>query len=552
MNNIPDGRKVKQESKPEINLKMKKVLVVDDFFNFRLTVKNMMRSLGIMFIDDAATGEEALKTMAVRRFDIILCDYNLGPGKNGQQVLEEGKFRGHINSATVFIMLTAENTAEMIMGAMEFQPDDYLMKPFAKEVLEKRIRNIVAKKFNIGDIEKAIVDSDYDHALRLCEELLARNPINISEIMKLKGEILLKKGAYPDAAEFFDDILLRGNVAWAQLGRGRVEFLLGNYVEAKETFEQIIAQNGKITAAYDHLAKTLLKLHRPVEAQQVLMDALKVSPRALIRQKNLGHLAYRNEDFRTAETSFKSAVEYGKNSCFKSPSDYTHLAKTLVQCDVPEDGLKVLENALKEFPDNSDTRLHLSIAESYVYTRMNKTDEAKRALADAQQYAAEMEGEIPSDVALELAQAYLATGETEKGTAIIKNIVESNHDNDDILDNIRVVFKEMGMADKGETLIETTRDEIIQLNNKGVRLAQDGKFTEAIAYFEKAAEHLPENKIINANAAQVLMLYMKEQGVNEDQLAKVKTYLDRVRKIDEDYADFAALLAMYRELAAED
>jgi len=543
---------VKQEDKPDINLKMKKGLVVDDFFNFRLTVKNMMRSLGIMYIDDAATGEEALKTMAVRRFDIILCDYNLGPGKNGQQVLEEGKFRGYINSASVFIMLTAENTAEMIMGAMEFQPDDYLMKPFAKEVLEKRIKNVVAKKFNIGDIEKAITDSDYDHALRLCNELLAKSPGNISEIMKLKGEILLKKGAYSDAAEFFDKILLIGNVAWAQLGRGRVELLSGNYEQAKDIFERIIAQNNKVTAAYDYLAKTLLKLQSPLEAQQVLMDALKISPRALLRQKNLGSLAYRNEDFTTAETSFKSAVEQGKNSCFKSPSDYTNLAKTLVHCDAPEESLKVLGNALKEFPDAPDTHLHLSVAESYIYTRMNKTEDAKRALAQAQKFAEQMEGEIPSDVALDLAQAYLATGDAEKGTALIKNIVESNHDNDEILDNIRVVFKEMGMADRGEVLIKTTRDEIIQLNNKGVKLAQDGKITEAITYFEKAAEHLPENKIINANAAQVLMLYMKEQGVSEDQLARAKTYLDRVRKIDENYADFPALLTMYRELAAED
>jgi tetratricopeptide (TPR) repeat protein len=542
-------RKVK-EDKPEINLKMKKVLVVDDFFNFRLTVKNMMRSLGIMYIDDAATGEEALKTMAVRQFDIILCDYNLGPGKSGQQVLEEGKFRGYISYATVFIMVTAENTSEMIMGAMEYEPDDYLMKPFAKEVLEKRIRKIAARKENIRDIEKAIIDHDFDHALRLCDELLARSASNISEIMKFKGEVLLKKGEYNKAAEFYDKILLMGNVAWAQLGRGRVDFLSGNYEQAKETFEQIIAQNDKIMAAYDYLAKTLLKMNCPLEAQDVLMKAIAISPRALLRQKDLGNIAYRNEDFKTAETSFKAAVEHGKHSCFKNPSDYTNLAKTLVHGDEPQEGLKVLGNALKEFPDESDTRLHLSIAESYVYTKMNKTDEAKRALADAQKFAAEMEGDIPGNLSLDLAQACLATGDTKKGMAIIKNIVESNHDNDEILDNVRYVFKEMGMVDKGEALIETTQSEIIRLNNKGVKLAQDGKLTEAIAYFEKAAEHLPENKIINANAAQVLMLYMKGRGVNEQQLAKAKTYLDRVRKIDENYTDYAALLAMHRELAA--
>jgi tetratricopeptide (TPR) repeat protein len=543
---------VKDDSKQQINLKMKKILVVDDFFNFRLTIKNMLRSFGIMYIDDAASGEEAIRKLAVRRFDIILCDYNLGPGKSGQQVLEEGKFRGYIGYASIFIMITAENTAEMIMSAMEYQPDAYLMKPFAKEVLEKRIKSIAAKKENIRDIEKAIIDKNFDHAIRTCDELLARNPGNLSEIMALKGEVLLKKADYKQAADFYDKIMRMGNVGWAQLGRGRVEFLLGNYERAKDIFEYIIAHNNKIMSAYDCLAQTLIKMNNLKEAQEVLMTAVRISPRALLRQKDLGNIAYRNEDFKTAETSFKAAVEHGKNSCFKAPSDYTNLAKTLVHCEAPQEGLKVLDSAVKEFPNNSDTRLHFSVAESYVYTKMNKVDEAKRALADAQKLAEDMEGEIPSHLALDLAQAYLMAGEEEKGTAIIKNIVSGNHDNEKIIDDIRVVFKETGMTDKGETLIKSTREEIVRLNNEGVALARDGRLTEAIAYFEKAAGQLPDNKIINANAAQVLMLYMKETGVTDDQLVRAKAYLDKVRKIDENYSDLAPLLAMYREFATED
>ena len=182
---------------------MKRVLVVDDFFNFRLTIKNMLRSFGIMYIDDAASGEEAVRKLALRRFDIILCDYNLGSGKSGQQVLEEGKFRGYIGYSSIFIMITAENTAEMIMSAMEYQPDSYIMKPFAKEVLEKRIKNIAAKKENIRDVERAILNKDFDSALRICDELLATNPGNLSEIMSLKGEVLLKKADYPRAADFY-------------------------------------------------------------------------------------------------------------------------------------------------------------------------------------------------------------------------------------------------------------------------------------------------------------------------------------------------------------
>lgn len=543
---------MKQEDKPEINLKLKKVLVVDDFFNFRLTLKNMLRSFGIMYIDDAANGEEALKKMAVRRFDIILCDYNLGPGKNGQQILEEGKYGGQIGYSTVFIMITAENTSEMIMGAMEHQPDAYLMKPFAKEVLEKRIKSIAIKKLNLRDIEKAVADRDYDHAIRICDELIEQKPGNLSEIMKFKGETLLKKGDYSRAAEFYDGILQMGSLAWAQLARGRVDLLTENYESAKVIFERIIAQNNKIMPAYDLLAKTLVKMQHPKEAQEILTKAVAISPRALLRHKQLGNIAYKNEDFKTAESSFKAAVEQGKNSCFRSPSDFTHLAKALAHGNDPQESLKVLGHALREFSDNTDTHLHVKVAESYVYTKMNKDTEAKRALADAQKFAQDLDLEIPGELALDMAQAYLMTGEKEKGTAMIKRIVGSNHDNEDVLDDVRAVFREMGMAEQGETLIENTRDEIIQLNNEGVNLAREGKLLDAIAYFEKAAEHLPDNKIINANAAHVLMLYMKQIGAVEEGLSKAKTYLDRVRKIDENYPDLATLLAMYRAISTGD
>ncbi len=542
---------MKTDYPQNMSLKTKKVLVIDDFFNFRLNLKNMLRSFGVIHMDDAATGEEAIRKMAIRRFDVILCDYNLGQGKSGQQVLEEGKFRDYIHYSTIFIMVTAENTLEMIMGAAEYLPDDYLMKPFAKEMLEKKIKHLIEKKENFTDIEKALTVNNYSRAVLLCDDLIAKSPRNLSEIMKLKGEILLKKGAYKEAAAFFDKMLLMGNVLWARIGRGKTFLMTEQYQEAKNIFESIIAQNDKIMPAYDYLAKTLLKMNNPGDAQAVLMKATGISPLAILRQKKLGDLAYHNEDYSTAETAYKSAVAQGEYSCFKSPSDYTNLAKTLVQHDNPQEGLNVLATARKVFPEDNNARLHIKLTESYVYKKNNKDAEARSAIAEAQKTMEDLAGQIPSDLKLELARAYIINGENEKGTEIIKQIVQDNHDNNEMLDNVRLVFRETGMEDKGRKIIEENRQEIIRLNNEGVQLARDGKLPEAIAYFERAASHLPENKIINANAAHILMLFMRENSANEQNLDDVKTYLDRVRKIDESYKDLPMLLAMYNELLPE-
>ncbi len=543
---------MKPDPQQNISLKTKKILVIDDFFNFRLTMKNMLRSFGAMYLDDVATGEEGIEKMAVRRYDIILCDYNLGSGKSGQQVLEEGKFRNFIHYSTIFIMVTAENSLEMIMGAAEYQPDDYLMKPFAKELLGKKIKHLIEKKENLKDIEKTLAVNNYSNAVSLCDELIAKSPRNLSEIMKLKGEILLKNGAYQEAAEFYDEILLMGNLVWAMIGRGQTCLMTGQYSEAKNIFENIIAKNDKIMPAYDCLAKTLLKMNNPEDAQAVLMKAIKISPYAILRQKNLGNIAYRNKDYCTAETACKSAVKQGEHSCFKSPSDYANLAKTLVQIKNLQEGLNVLASARKVFPDDNDARLHISITESYVYKKLNKDAEARSAMNEAQKIVEDLGGNISVDLKLELARAYIINGENKKGTEILKNIVQANHDNDEMLDNVRIVFRETSMEDNGQKFIEEARQEIISLNNAGVKLASDGKLAEAIIYFEKAASHLPENKIINANAAQIHMLYMKKNGVSEQNLNDVKTYLDRVRKIDESFKDLPMLLAMYNELIPKD
>jgi tetratricopeptide (TPR) repeat protein len=244
-------------------------------------------------------------------------------------------------------------------------------------------------------------------------------------------------------------------------------------------------------------------------------------------------------------------VAQGKYSCFKTPSDYTKLAKTLVQRDASEEGIDVLNSALKVFPENNDARLQVSITESYVYKKMHKDAEANEAMSEAKKIIADFAGKIPAELQLDLARAYLITGEKEKGTEIMKHVVEGNHDNEEMLDDVRTVFRETGMEDIGRKIIEDTKEEIIKLNNEGVKLAQDGRMAEAITYFEKAAAQLPENKIINANAAHILLIFMKEKGTTERYLKDVKTYLDRVRKIDEGYPDIPLLLSMYNELVPE-
>ena len=67
----------------------KKILVLDDFPEIRGDLKRTLKKFGCEHVDTAATGEEAIKLCGQHKYDIVISDYNLGNGKDGQQVLEE-------------------------------------------------------------------------------------------------------------------------------------------------------------------------------------------------------------------------------------------------------------------------------------------------------------------------------------------------------------------------------------------------------------------------------------------------------------------------------
>jgi tetratricopeptide (TPR) repeat protein len=104
------------------------------------------------------------------------------------------------------------------------------------------------------------------------------------------------------------------------------------------------------------------------------------------------------------------------------------------------------------------------------------------------------------------------------------------------------------MQDEGSKMIASTKKELIRINNDGVQLVRGGKLQEAIEYFEKAAGGAPENKIINANAAQAILMFMQKNGKNDKYIHQVKQYLEKIRKVDPSYDKYHSLIALFQKV----
>jgi len=129
------------------------ILIVEDEADIRHLLSHNLAREGYQ-VTDAASGEEALRLVAVQAPDLILLDLML-PGVDGLTVCR--KLRGRTESAAVpIIMLTAKGEETDIVSGLNAGANDYVTKPFSPKVRLARIRAVLRRPA----IAEAAISSD--------------------------------------------------------------------------------------------------------------------------------------------------------------------------------------------------------------------------------------------------------------------------------------------------------------------------------------------------------------------------------------------------------
>lgn len=166
-------------------------LIIEDFDAMRKVLRDLLRHCGAMHIEIAANGSQAMQALGRGRHDVILCDYNLGHGRSGQEVLEEARHQNLIGPATVYVMITGEKTAEMVMGAVELEADDYMLKPITESALLARLIRIFKRKRDLEAIQATLRAGELTEAITLCDtRMMAEDPASKIELRRIKAETL--------------------------------------------------------------------------------------------------------------------------------------------------------------------------------------------------------------------------------------------------------------------------------------------------------------------------------------------------------------------------
>lgn len=116
---------------------MKKVLVIEDDYNVRSSIRELLAS-NEYEVFCASDGDEGIQLAKHIKPNLILCDIMM-PKLDGYEVLKRFKNESSLGS-TPFIFLTAKAEISEIREGMGFGADDYVTKPYRAVDLLKAIK----------------------------------------------------------------------------------------------------------------------------------------------------------------------------------------------------------------------------------------------------------------------------------------------------------------------------------------------------------------------------------------------------------------------------
>lgn len=527
----------------------KNVLIVEDNPVFRKAMRDMLYNLQAGNVVEADNGLTAINAMSKSNFDIVLCDYNLGVGKNGQQVLEEARHRKLIDYRCVFILISSEQTTSAVLGVMDSKPDEYLTKPFnAQQLMSRLTRNFSRKEF-MGSVDKALASGDLPKAIQLCDALLqsADQKMHL-HLLKMRAELAISAGDFAKAREIYHDVLQLRELPWARLGLGVIDFQNNNIEQAIASFQSLVADNPMLMECYDWLSKAYAALDQYNDVENVLQKALQLSPQSILRQKKLAETADKNGNLETAEKAYRSVVKLGKHSVHRACSDFAGLAKLYAKTNAADDALKILAEMRQEYANHPEAELRAATLEADLHKTMGNEELSQASLQKALEISAQLGHKVPRDVQLDIVKSCFLSDEHNKAEQMLYGLIQAHIDDDQFLDDLRRMQSDIGMHNHSEILIQKTKQSLIATNNKGVSLYKQGKFKEALDLFEQAILTMPDNKTIIVNMLKIMIHDLKVNEFCEAKNQRTRALFLKAKQIGVDQHKLGILQMEYAKL----
>lgn len=127
------------------DLSGRSVLIVDDVQATRLIVRSLLTPLNPASMFEASDGNEALRLLAMRRFDLLITDLNMSPMSGVALTKELRRPNNSHNARLPVLMISGHREDAQIRAAIAAGVNEFLLKPLALADFHVRIERMMSK-----------------------------------------------------------------------------------------------------------------------------------------------------------------------------------------------------------------------------------------------------------------------------------------------------------------------------------------------------------------------------------------------------------------------
>jgi len=119
------------------------ILVIEDVQAMQVQIRELLTQIGFSRIVVVDNGIEARHVLNNQLIQLILCDWHMTP-VTGLELLSYVRSTMSLKRIP-FIMVTAENTRSLVLEAVRFGVDDYLLKPLTSDQVGNKVYALLIK-----------------------------------------------------------------------------------------------------------------------------------------------------------------------------------------------------------------------------------------------------------------------------------------------------------------------------------------------------------------------------------------------------------------------
>lgn len=519
------------------------VMFIEPSTNVRTSLHSIFTQCGITHIDHVMRASTAIGILQKRSYDIILCEFDLCEGQDGQQLLEDLRRHRLLPLTTLFLMVTAERSQDKVISTVELAPTEYLLKPFTAKSLLERVGRALEKRAAFMPVYRAMEHDDLQEAIDRCEtgETVSRR--YALGFRFLRAELYLRQGQPAQAESLYAQLAETQAVEWGRIGLAKALCMQNRFGEAEEILAGLLQENRKLWDAYDCLAQVHEAAGRLPEAKQVLMDAVALSPHTVRRLRRLGRLALETGDIDTALASFQEVVGKVRHSRFRDPEDYVHLVQALLGKGNAHQAAAIVHELGKSLSDFRKTEACGAISSALIHEFNSETEDALERLAAA--VAAYSDAGLSNEVKMVLARCCLSNGMEDSAAAVMLDVMNNAAD-DAAMARAVAALEQAGRKDLSQSLVRKSRQQVAELEAACEDKIGQGDYHGAVELMSHAAHKMADNPEVALNAAVAVLTCIENAGWDDELGAQAHRHIENARRLDMAHPRLGALSDQYR------